>query len=51
MKIIIIKDYEELSRRGARVMLETVKGNPYAVLRACDGHHAAWAVRAHDRRS
>ena len=37
MKIIIIKDYEELSRRGARVMLETVKGNPYAVLGLATG--------------
>ena len=31
MRIIITKDYEELSVRAARVMLETVKGNPYAV--------------------
>ena len=32
MKIIIAKDYEELSRRGARFFLDAVKANPYAVL-------------------
>ena len=37
MKIIITKDYEELSRRGARVMLEAVKENPYAVLGLATG--------------
>ena len=37
MKIIITKDYEELSVRAARVMLETVKGNPYAVLGLATG--------------
>ena len=37
MKIIITKDYEELSRRGAKVMLEVVKENPYAVLGLATG--------------
>lgn len=37
MKIIITKDYEELSVRAARVMLEVVKGNPYAVLGLATG--------------
>ncbi len=37
MRIIITKDYEELSVRAARVMLETVKGNPYAVLGLATG--------------
>ena len=37
MKIIITKDYEELSVRAAQVMLETVKGNPYAVLGLATG--------------
>ena len=37
MKIIITKDYEELSVRAARVMLEVVKDNPYAVLGLATG--------------
>ena len=37
MKIIITKDYEELSRRGARFFLEVVKANPYAVLGLATG--------------
>ena len=37
MKIIVTKDYEELSVRAARVMLEVVKGNPYAVLGLATG--------------
>ena len=32
MKIIVTKDYEELSARAAKVMLDVVKDNPYAVL-------------------
>ena len=37
MKIIITKDYEELSAKAARVMLEAVKENPYAVLGLATG--------------
>ena len=37
MKIIITKDYEELSARAAKIMLEVVKGNPYAVLGLATG--------------
>ena len=37
MKIIITKDYEELSRRGARFFLDAVKANPYAVLGLATG--------------
>ena len=37
MKIIITKDYEELSRRGARFLLDAVKANPYAVLGLATG--------------
>ena len=37
MKIIITKDSEELSAKAARVMLEVVKGNPYAVLGLATG--------------
>ena len=37
MKIIVTKDYEELSVRAARVMLEVVKRNPYAVLGLATG--------------
>ena len=37
MKIIITKDYEELSRRGARFFLDAVKVNPYAVLGLATG--------------
>ena len=32
MRIIITKDYEELSAKAAKVMLDVVKENPYAVL-------------------
>ena len=37
MKIIIEKNYEELSARAARVMLEAVRENPYAVLGLATG--------------
>lgn len=37
MKIIVTKDYEELSAKAAKVMLEVVKGNPYAVLGLATG--------------
>ena len=37
MKIIVTKDYEELSRRGARFFLDAVKANPYAVLGLATG--------------
>lgn len=37
MKIIITKDYEELSAKAAKVMLEAVKANPYAVLGLATG--------------
>ena len=37
MKIIITKDYEELSRRGARFLLDAVKANLYAVLGLATG--------------
>ena len=37
MKLIIAKDYEELSVKAAKVMLEVVKGNPYAVLGLATG--------------
>ena len=37
MKIVITKDYEELSRRGARFFLDAVKANPYAVLGLATG--------------
>ena len=32
MKLIIAENYDEMSRAGAKIMLEVVKGNPYAVL-------------------
>ena len=37
MKIIITKDYEELSAKAAKAMLEVVKDNPYAVLGLATG--------------
>lgn len=37
MKLIVTKDYEELSAKAARVMLEVVKENPYAVLGLATG--------------
>lgn len=37
MRVVITKDYEELSAKAARVMLEIVKGNPYAVLGLATG--------------
>ena len=37
MKIIVTKDYEELSARAAKVMLDVVKDNPYAVLGLATG--------------
>ena len=37
MKIIVTKDYEELSAKAAKVMLEVVKENPYAVLGLATG--------------
>ena len=37
MKIIVTKDYEGLSARAAKIMLEVVKGNPYAVLGLATG--------------
>ena len=37
MKIVITKDYEELSRRAARFFLDAVKANPYAVLGLATG--------------
>ena len=37
MKIVITKDYEELSRSGARFFLDAVKANPYAVLGLATG--------------
>ena len=32
MKLIIAENYDEMSRAGAKIMLEVVKNNPYAVL-------------------
>lgn len=37
MKVIVTKDYEELSARAAKVMLDVVKDNPYAVLGLATG--------------
>lgn len=37
MKIIVIKDYEELSFKAAKIMLEVVRENPYAVLGLATG--------------
>ena len=37
MKLIVTKDYEELSAKAARIMLEVVKDNPYAVLGLATG--------------
>ena len=37
MKVIICENYEELSRTACGIMLETVKGNPYAVLGLATG--------------
>lgn len=37
MKIIVTKDYEELSAKAAKVMLDVVKENPYAVLGLATG--------------
>lgn len=37
MKIIVTKDYKELSARAAKVMLDVVKSNPYAVLGLATG--------------
>ena len=37
MRTIIAKDYEELSAKAAKVMLDAVKANPYAVLGLATG--------------
>ena len=37
MKVIIAKDYEDMSRKAFEVMAETVKGNPRAVLGLATG--------------
>lgn len=37
MKIIVTKDYEELSAKAAKIMLEVVRENPYAVLGLATG--------------
>lgn len=37
MEIIITKDYEELSETGAKIIIGTVKKNPYAVLGLATG--------------
>ena len=37
MKIIVTKDYEELSFKAAKIMLEVVRENPYAVLGLATG--------------
>ena len=37
MRVVITKDYEELSAKAAKVMLEVVKANPYAVLGLATG--------------
>ena len=37
MKIIVTKDYEELSAKAAKIMLEVVRDNPYAVLGLATG--------------
>ena len=37
MKVIIAKDYEELSRRAAEIMIDVVKKNPSAVLGLATG--------------
>ena len=37
MKIIITKDYEELSAKAAEIMLEVVRQNPRAVLGLATG--------------
>ena len=37
MMIVITKDYEELSARAAKIMLEVVRENPYAVLGLATG--------------
>ncbi|HIZ00312.1 MAG TPA: glucosamine-6-phosphate deaminase [Firmicutes bacterium] len=37
MKLIIAENYDEMSRAGAKIMLEVVKGNPYAVLGLATG--------------
>ena len=37
MKIIVTKGYEGLSARAAKIMLEVVKENPYAVLGLATG--------------
>lgn len=37
MKFIVTKDYEELSAKAAKIMLEVVRENPYAVLGLATG--------------
>ncbi len=37
MKIVVTKDYEELSAKAAKIMLDVVKGDPYAVLGLATG--------------
>ena len=37
MKIIVTQDYEELSAKAAKIMLEVVRENPYAVLGLATG--------------
>ena len=37
MKVIIAKDYEEMSKKAFEVMREVVKGNPRAVLGLATG--------------
>ena len=37
MKVIITKDYDELSEKAAKVIIEIIKSNPYAVLGLATG--------------
>ena len=37
MKIVVTKDYEELSAKAAKIMLDVVKADPYAVLGLATG--------------
>ena len=37
MQLIITNDYEELSERAAKIIIATVKANPYAVLGLATG--------------
>lgn len=51
MRIIITKDYEEMSAKAFEIMKGVVKNNPYAVLGLATGNNAFGIVSPYDRGS